>query len=113
MNVVSLIGHLAGDPKRTAQQGDVPRTFFTLGVARRGTTATDWIGVTVIGPAAEPVSRVPAGALVAVEAFLHATTAADGTPQLDVVAATVHQLDVTGPVIHAAGRDGAPEAAQP
>jgi len=113
MNLVSLIGHLVGDPTHAARQGDVPRTFLTLGVARRGTTATDWIGVTVIGSAAEPVSRLPAGALVAVEAFLHATTAADGTPQLDVVATTVHQLHAAGPVTHTARRDGAPQEAQP
>lgn len=113
MNLVCLIGHLVGDPSHSARQGVASRTFFTLGVARRGTTATDWIGITVIGPAAEPVSRLPAGALVAVEAFLHATTAADGTHQLDVVATTVHQLHVAGPVTHTASRDGAPEEVQP
>lgn len=112
MNLVSLIGHLAGDPSHIERQGEISRTFLTLGVARRGSTATDWIGVTVIGPTAEPVSRLPAGALVAVEAFLHATTAADGRLQLDVVATTVHQLHVAGAVPRTASR-GAPEEAQP
>lgn len=93
MNHVTLIGHLAGAPSHTASAGDsLPRAFLTVAVPRRGTTATDWIGVTVVGPQAVAAGRLPDGALVAIEGYLHTTRPAGGAPRNEVVASYLHQL---------------------
>lgn len=98
MNNVTLIGHLAGAPSHTASASDSPpRAFLAVAVPRRGTTATDWIGVTVLGPQAVAASRLADGALVAVEGYLHTTLPAGGAPQTEVVATHLHQLDTPNP----------------
>ena len=96
MNHLSLVGQLADAPTYTRPDDDGPaRTAFTVGVPRRGSTAVDWIGVTAVGAPAHAVTTADpaAGAVVAVEGYLHATSpAGDGRYQLDVVAIHVQVL---------------------
>ena len=84
------MGQLADAPSYTRLGDDGPaRAAFTVGVPRRGSTAVDWIGVTAVGAPADAVAAADpgAGAVFAVEAYLHATSpAGDGRYQLDVVA---------------------------
>ncbi len=97
MNHLSLVGQLADAPSYTGPDDDRPaRAAFTVGVPRRGSTAVDWIGVTAVGVPADAVAAAHpgAGAVVAVDGYLHATSpAGDGRYQLDVVA--IHVQDLT------------------
>ncbi len=98
MNHLTLIGHLAGAPSHTASPSDsLPRAFLTVAVPRRGTTATDWIGVAVVGPQAVAAGRLADGALVAIDGYLHTTCPAGGAPQTEVVATYLHQLAAPNP----------------
>lgn len=96
MNHVSLAGQLAHAPSYTAPADDAPaRAALTVGVPRRGSITVDWIGVTAVGDQADAVADAApaAGAVVAVEGYLHTTSpAGDGRYQLDLVATHVQVL---------------------
>ena len=96
MNHLTLVGQLADAPTYTRpEDGGPARTAFTIGVPRRGSTAVDWVGVTAVGAPAHAVTAADpgAGAVVAVEGYLHATSpGGDGRYQLDVVAIHVQVL---------------------
>ncbi len=87
MNRILLTGYVAGPPSRAAVTAPIPApTVLLLSVPRHGTDATDWIGVTVIGSAADVAAGLPVGTPVAIEGYLHSTSPPGGWHRLEVLA---------------------------
>lgn len=105
MNVVHLIGRLAGDPRTRRRAGRQPMTTIRVAVARRGTPAPDepaddspaYVDVVTYGERAEVVAaHLRRGHLVGVTGRLEyhdQPTADEHRSQHYVVAAEVDFLD--------------------